>query len=202
MKSDAATLPVNDLRRYIRCYDAAIAPEFCAQMVESFHRMERFHTRNGRGVRAGLEQSAWTELDITPLSDAAFQGFFYHQIETHLARYNADIGLTIAVPQTPVFAELRMKRYAVGADESFQPHFDSINEVADRYLVFLWYLNDVAEGGETSFVDLDVRVEAKAGRLLVFPPYWMFQHAGLAPRSNDKYILSTYLRFPATSVGR
>jgi len=30
---------------------------------------------------------------------------------------------------------------------------------------------------------------------VVFPPYWMFQHAGLAPVSNDKYILSTYLLF-------
>jgi hypothetical protein len=29
----------------------------------------------------------------------------------------------------------------------------------------------------------------------MFPPYWMFQHAGLPPRSNDKYIVSTYLMF-------
>ena len=34
-----------------------------------------------------------------------------------------------------------------------------------------------------------------AGRLLMFPPYWMFQHVGNAPVSNDKYILSTYLLF-------
>jgi len=29
----------------------------------------------------------------------------------------------------------------------------------------------------------------------MFPPYWMYQHAGLPPRSNDKYIISTYLLF-------
>ncbi|WP_394687711.1 hypothetical protein [uncultured Xanthomonas sp.] len=34
-------------------------------------------------------------------------------------------------------------------------------------------------------------------RLLIFPPYWMFLHAGLPPRSGDKYILSTYLEFTA-----
>ncbi len=64
-----------------------------------------------------------------------------------------------------------------------------------RYLVFLWYLNDVDEGGETAFVDIDMKVAPRAGRLLMFPPYWMYQHAGLPPVSNDKYIISTYLMF-------
>jgi len=29
----------------------------------------------------------------------------------------------------------------------------------------------------------------------MFPPYWMYQHAGVAPQSSEKYILSTYLLF-------
>ena len=29
----------------------------------------------------------------------------------------------------------------------------------------------------------------------MFPPYWMFQHAGAPAISGDKYILSTYLMF-------
>jgi hypothetical protein len=196
------TPPPHDLRRFIRCYDGALSAEFCTQMIDSFHRLTRFHTRNGRGVRAGLEASAWTELDITPLSDDTFRAFFFRQIETWLARYNADVGLHIAVPPTTLFAELCMKRYVAGSGEGFQPHFDAINEVCDRYLVFLWYLNDVDEGGETEFVDLALRIPARAGRLLVFPPYWMYQHAGLPPRSGDKYIVSTYMRFGPSATGR
>lgn len=199
MATDHDQYPIHDLRRYVRWYDSAIEPKMCAQMIDSFHNLARFQTRNGRGVRSGLEQSAWTELDVTPLSDAGFQGYFFQQIQTYLARYNADTGLTIPVPPTNVFAELIVKRYMAGGNESFQPHFDSINEAADRYLVFLWYLNDVVDGGETRFVDLDLSVQPRAGRLLMFPPYWMYQHAGLPPRSGDKYIMSTYMRFPATS---
>jgi hypothetical protein len=30
----------------------------------------------------------------------------------------------------------------------------------------------------------------------MFPPYWMYQHEGLSPRSGDKFIVSTYLMFP------
>ena len=67
--------------------------------------------------------------------------------------------------------------------------------MANRYLVLLWYLNDVEQGGETRFPQLDVTIPARAGRLLMFPPYWMYQHEGRPPISGDKYIISTYLLF-------
>lgn len=190
------------LQDYVQWYDGALTPAFCAQLITAFQQTRQQQIERTRGWRPGLEESAWTELDITPLADEAFRGFFYEQIDRYLARYNAHLGLTLPVPSSTLLAPLRMKRYAVGKGEWFQPHFDSINEVASRYLVFLWYLNDVAEGGETEFCDLDLKVDARAGRLLVFPPYWMYQHAGQPPRSNDKYILSTYLMFPSSSPGR
>lgn len=191
----------SSLTDYVACFDGALERDFCAQLIDSFHRMEPLQTRNGRGVRPGLERSGWTELNVSRLADEGFQGFFLHQIDRHLALYNERVRLTIPVPARPHIEDLRIKRYRAGTDDGFQPHFDSIDAVANRYLVFLWYLNDVADGGETEFVDLGVRIEARAGRLLVFPPYWLFQHAGLPPRSNDKYILSTYLLFENVAAG-
>lgn len=183
------------LTDYVAWFDGALEAQFCAQLIESFERTVPLQTANGRGVRPGLEHSGWTELNVSRLADEGFKGFFLHQIDRHLALYNQRVRLTIPVPSRPNIEDLRIKRYRAGADEQFQPHFDSIDAVANRYLVFLWYLNDVADGGETEFCDLGLKVQARAGRLLMFPPYWLFQHAGLPPRSNDKYILSTYLLF-------
>jgi len=188
-------MPVTDLRHYIRVYDADLEPAFCQRMIASFNALSRFHQPNGRGIRGGLEGSAWTELNVTGLSDDSFLGFFRARFDLALDRYNQDVGLEIPVPNSPKTADLILKRYRAGTDEQFQPHFDSIHEVANRYLVLLWYLNDVEQGGETAFRQLDVTVTARTGRLLVFPPYWMFQHAGLPPVSGDKYIISTYLLF-------
>lgn len=188
-------MTVTDLRHYIRIYDGDLDAPFCRRMIDSFHSLARFHQVNGRTVRGGLENSAWTELNVTGLSDQAFLGFFRNRINLALERYNRDIGLNIAVPNSPKTAELILKRYRPGTDEQFEPHFDAIHTVANRYFVLLWYLNDVGEGGETVFPQLDVRVSAREGRLLVFPPYWMYQHAGLPPVSGEKYILSTYLLF-------
>lgn len=185
-----------NLAHFVRCYDGDLDAGLCARMIDSFAGLQRFHQPNGRGVRPELADSAWTEVNVTRLSEPTLQDFFRRRVSAALARYNADIGLApIPVPDSPKTADLILKRYRAGANEAFQPHFDSVHEAANRYLVFLWYLNDVAEGGETEFAQLDLRVAARRGRLLMFPPYWMFQHAGLAPVSADKYILSTYLLF-------
>ena len=184
-----------DLRRYIRTYDHDLDPQLCQQMIGSFAGLERFQLRNGRGVRRGLEDSAWTELNVSRLSDPAFLAMFRKLIDRALERYNRDIELAIPIPNSPVFSNLTLKRYRAGQQEQFQLHFDSINHVANRYLVLLWYLNDVEQGGETRFPQLDVTIPARAGRLLMFPPYWMYQHEGLPPLTGDKYIISTYLLF-------
>lgn len=190
--------PCTALGDYVRCYENALPRTFCDRLIEAFRQSTMMHVQREREWRAGLDASAWTELDMTPLADAALKDFFRGHIAEYLARYNRDVGLHIAIPASPQIAELRLKRYRPETGEEFQLHFDSINAVANRYLVFLWYLNDVADGGETEFPDLNIRVQPRAGRLLMFPPYWMYQHAGLPPRSNDKFILSTYLLFPRT----
>lgn len=192
----AAPSSQDQLRHFIRTYDDGLPPHLCAKLIDSFLALGQFHQRNGRGVRPGLDDSAWTELDISKLSDAAFLDFFRSRISQQLARYNAEIGLDIAVPDSPLLSPLILKRYRAEDNECFQTHFDSINSVCDRYLVFLWYLNDVSQGGETWFPGLNLGVEPRAGRLLMFPPYWMYAHQGRPPHDGDKYILSTYLRFP------
>lgn len=192
MTAEAA---ITNLHGYVRCYDRALDAKFCAQMIAAFERSGHLHAQNGRRHHAGFKHSAWVEVNLTGLADAAFLGFFHAQIDKYLTEYNKEVRLTLPIPSRPTIDDLRMKRYRGNSDDHFEPHFDSIDQKCARYLVFLWYLNDVAEGGETEFTDLGIRVQAKVGRLLVFPPYWMFQHAGLPPRSNDKYIVSTYLMF-------
>jgi len=191
-----STSPSTDsLSRCIQTFDDALPANLCAQIIEGFHAASHFHLENGRKRRDWLSGSAWTELDLGPLSDEPFRQSILDNIHHHLALYNKALGLTLPVPSTTKLSELILKRYRPGGDEGFQPHFDALGPVSNRYLVFLWYLNDVAEGGETAFVDLGVSVQPKAGRLVVFPPYWMFQHEGRPPISGEKFLLSTYLLF-------
>jgi hypothetical protein len=190
-----STTPQQDLRHFVRVYDDALSATWCTRMLAGFNALSAHHARNGREVRTALPESAWTELNISRHGDPLTLGYFRKLIDEGLARYNADVGLGIPVPTSSACADLVMKRYQPSTDERFQLHFDSVDHLANRYLVFLWYLNDVERGGATRFPDLGLEVAARAGRLLIFPPYWMYQHEGLPPESGDKYILSTYLLF-------
>ncbi|HWU75585.1 MAG TPA: 2OG-Fe(II) oxygenase [Rhodanobacter sp.] len=184
-----------DLSHYVRWFDNALAPDLCQRMIDSFQQLGRFQIRNERGAITALPSSAWTELNVSKVADASFETLFREQILRYLELYNQQTRLTLPVPPRDRRENLRIKRYLAQQSDQFQPHFDALDYTSNRYMVFLWYLNDVDEGGETEFCDLGLRVSARAGRLLMFPPYWMFQHAGLPPRSGDKYIISTYLLF-------
>jgi prolyl 4-hydroxylase len=72
---------------------------------------------------------------------------------------------------------IQLLHYDVG--QQYKPHFDSWDETTERgksclkergqrVLTCLFYLNNVEEGGGTSFPKLNLEIEAKKGRLLVF----------------------------------
>ena len=62
------------------------------------------------------------------------------------------------------------------------------------HLTFLYYLNDIEEGGETEFKYQKKTFKPKAGNVLIFPANWMYVHRGVQPRSDDKYVLSTFMQ--------
>ena len=91
------------------------------------------------------------------------------------------------------FENLRIKRYLPNGRDEFPPHVDVMDHpAAKRFMTAMIYLNAPA-GGETAFPSLAVSIRPEAGKLLAFPPLWLFPHAGLPPRGGPKYILHTYL---------
>lgn len=97
------------------------------------------------------------------------------------------------MPPIRSLEQFRVKRYNSGSDDRYDTHVDVAHiESAQRYLALLFYLNDDFTGGQTQFAE-GPAVIPKRGTVLVFPPYWMFPHAGLRVLTGTKYIMSTYL---------
>lgn len=69
----------------------------------------------------------------------------------------------------------------------------AVTSKATRILTFIWYLNDVCEGGETEFLSGKYKIQPKAGKFLLFPASWMFPHCGKIPLSCDKYIITGWM---------
>jgi hypothetical protein len=69
------------------------------------------------------------------------------------------------------------------------------NDALHRIMLFMFYLNDVEEGGETEFYYQNLKVKPKAGRMVIAPAYFTHTHRGNVPVSNDKYILTSWVLF-------
>lgn len=72
---------------------------------------------------------------------------------------------------------------------------DESCEHLHRVLLFMFYLNDVAEGGETEFHYQQRAIRPKRGRMVIAPAGFTHTHRGLTPRSGDKYILTSWVLF-------
>jgi len=67
------------------------------------------------------------------------------------------------------------------------------NEPLHRTLLFMFYLNDVTEGGQTEFYYQQQAIAPKRGRMVIAPAYFTHTHRGCIPVSNDKYILTSWI---------
>lgn len=77
-----------------------------------------------------------------------------------------------------------VNRYEVG--DRYLPHCDA-GPGHPRVISAVAYLNDVEQGGETTFPLFDVTVTPKAGRLIIFPSNYAYRHAALPPLVGRKY---------------
>jgi len=112
------------------------------------------------------------------------------EVETQVARvmmtclqqYWQAMGIGPYWPEKPLAEEIRLKRYLPDGRDAFPPHVDVMDDGdSRRFVTAILYLNQPG-GGETVFPGLDVSVPPAPGRLVVFPPLWLFPHAGLPPR--------------------
>tara|TARA_Y100001947_G_scaffold136799_1_gene125343 strand:+ start:180 stop:809 length:630 start_codon:yes stop_codon:yes gene_type:complete len=180
----------------IRIYDNAMSPEDCKKIIELFEtskdQIQAFNT--GR--------KEYSEIDIdkfeTPWSETKEK--FISMMKTHMNKFMKDVKIQINdFPPIIDMENIRIKKYLPNDKDEFKTHVDVLRAlIAKRFLVYILYLNDVEEGGETHLPKLNIKVKPKEGRLLMFPPFWTHPHAGLKPIKGTKYVIMSYLHYGDT----
>ena len=68
-------------------------------------------------------------------------------------------------------------------------------KVANRYLVFMTYLNDVDDGGTTDFDHYGLKIKPEKNKTLIWPAEWTHAHTGSVLKSGTKYIITGWFDF-------
>jgi len=182
-----------NLNHFIKIYENALEPSVCDSLISIFDNNVSMHER--------FDQNGYpnfTQFNLTRNKNISEE---INRIHNHIIKKTIIYKKTYynyvdyrVFPEENSYEQFRIKKYEVGGKDRFDTHVDvTSKDSCLRFLSFLWYLNDVDNGGETVFSDL--KIVPKKGNLLVFPPLWMFPHRGNPPISGPKYIMSGYLEY-------
>ena len=168
----------------LQCYNI-LPPKICEGLIRLFpHGEQQDWDREGApkftqvNVNQDFPEVAKPLVTFTQRALRQYQNAF--EVSKHL-------------PPLKLLEEFRLKRYNGGSDDRYDEHVDVESpDSARRFLSFLFYLNDDFTGGETEFTQGGT-VAPSRGSVLVFPPYWMYPHAGRRVITGTKYIMSTYM---------
>ena len=178
------------LKDLIQVYDNVLDQNTCSCLIDIFESNLDKHERVEKNRTPNFTQFNFTQ-HVT--ANEQIHNLIISKTLEYKKKYYEFIDER-CFPRENAFEQFRIKKYNNDGNDAFDPHVDVVDHSSSRrFLSFLWYLNDIAEGGETVFSEVTIKPET--GKLVVFPPLWMFPHKGNPPVSNEKYLLSTYLHY-------
>ena len=171
----------------IKTYDNILSKEWCDSLIQLFENAKQHHSKIDRNYKP-----KFTSLNVNQVAPQYINGLLQFTRVVY-DNYKKDLDLK-HLPEYKKLEEYRIKRYIPGKDERYDEHIDVSNyRNAHRCLSILFYLN--ANNGDTEFPRESIRITPQSGRVLVFPPMWMYPHIGHPPTNNTKYILSTSVQY-------
>ena len=165
--------------------------DICNEIIMEFEQnSNKYPGVTGGGLNKKIKDT--TDLNMRNI-DNKYDEIFFKSLNDGLHKYNERL---ITNFDNSFFEFNKITDYGyqiqkyIKNEGFYNWHHDfSLNRNFDtRVLTFIWYLNDVDEGGETFF--LYGKIKPKKGKFVLFPATWTYLHKGNMPISNDKYIVT------------
>jgi len=183
----------------IKIYDDSLSEDLCKKVINFYESHEEHHEVVDRDHRPKFTQFNLTQFVNSgerTAKDLQLHDTITRTLLTTINLYQMDLLTVDELPAQYALEELRIKKYDNNGEDQFDTHVDVGNyNSARRFIACFVYLTDNESEGQTTFPDLGVSVEPKVGRILVFPPLWMYPHAGMPVKDKPKYIIGTYCHY-------
>lgn len=186
---------------FIGVFDGVFTEQECQDFINFFEKMNSLNlTYNRQQVGDGKahqksDQTAFLmEPDLLFRVDHPLAPAFMEKFWDCYNEY-ADTYSVLRDANLHSIASMRLQKTLPG--EGYHVwHFENSSKInAGRVTAFTLYLNDVEYGGETEFLYYHKRVEAKQGRLVIWPAGFTHTHRGNPPLKGTKYILTGWLEY-------
>jgi prolyl 4-hydroxylase len=181
-----------------------ISQDLCRRCIELYQHDPRKHSgfTSSAGGESQLEVDVKVSTDLDVETDGIWNPVFVGLHSAVTAVIQSIVAQCSALQVAPLQCTGYKIQHYKQNEGHFRWHFDALGPGGwERQLAVIIYLNSVAEGGETRFHRQDLKIKPVAGHALFFPTFWTHMHCGEIPRSGDKYIISSFIRFVMPGVG-
>ena len=87
-----------------------------------------------------------------------------------------------------------IQKYEVGGGfKAWHTERAAAHPLVYRHLVFMTYLNDVTDEGETEFYHQKLKIKPEKGLTLIWPTDWTFVHRGVPSKTQVKYVATGWV---------
>ena len=187
-------IPPDGNMAYISVWDDVLDDDHCDRLIDLFNQVKHAHTKIEIGDVKNFTELNFFSQDIGKSCEEESVSVL-GKVSEYVESYRRHNNIMFFPPQCHN-EEIKMKKYSAGGKDEVKYHTDVGDyPTARRFLTCQFYLNTVEEGGETVFPDYNTSVEAKKGRLAIFPPFWTHPFTEQPVVSNDKYTLGTFLHY-------
>jgi hypothetical protein len=199
------------MEKYIYINKISLSKEVCSDLITLFEDEDRKYDGVTQG---GLQKNIKDTKDFVIPENELKWYKYYHLFHNELTR-NLQMYLN-KLNENPSFKNenqnttniykhfkdskishsvFMLQRYIMNEGKYVYHHDFSVDhkKQKNRIITYLWYLNDVEEGGETDFPDINIKMKPETGKLVLFPATWDFPHCGKMPISSNKYIVTGWL---------
>ena len=174
-----------NLSDFIHVEYNTLSEEFCNGVIGKFETDSRKHQgRLGSGKNSGVNVDIKDSIDlmISGLDDWKEEDeVLFNSVNKCSQKYrNKNLLEDIKIPilldtmsDTGYQIQKTSPNSGYSWHDDFDPSYDYTSNAGVRVLSFIWYLNDVSEGGYTEFID-GTKIQPERGKFLIFPSTWNF----------------------------
>ena len=187
---------------FIGIYDNAVSSYNCKELIKWFetHPLRRGSVmfEDGTGTIDTKIKSDWEVDDPykTIFSNNSFVDIIIRDALIKYTRsYRESYPCVDNIDPWNVCDVYNIQKYDPG-DGYYNLHCENCNSATQqRVLAWMIYLNTVTDEGGTYFDSYDKTLEAKEGRLVIWPAYFTHTHRGVVSETQTKYIATGWFSF-------
>lgn len=154
-----------------------------------------FQNDTGDRVRSDVKDSV--DITVTTQNPPPVLQKFAPQLQEVMNCYKEKFYYAGAYSAFALMEPINIQYYKPGGGfkvwhtERTESHFPSVT----RHLVFMTYLNDVTDQGETEFFYQKLKIKPQKGLTLIWPADWTYTHRGIPSPTEEKFVITGWYNF-------